>query len=49
MLFGVLVLFLSCETTSFFEFPKTASAALPFTVFTVTALLLKSGSAPFHY
>lgn len=49
MLFGVLVLFLSCETTSFFAFPKAASAALPFTVFIVTSLLLKSGSAPFHY
>lgn len=49
LLFGIFVLFVSCETTSFFVFPTQYAAALAFTAFCSSAFLIKAGSAPFHY
>jgi len=49
LLFGILILFISTETTSFFVFPADQNTALSFSVFMTSAMLLKTGASPFHY
>lgn len=49
LLFGIFLLFVSCDRTSFDVFPTHEVAALSFTAFCSTAFLIKTGSAPFHY
>jgi NADH-quinone oxidoreductase subunit N len=49
LLFGMFMLFVSCDSTSFSVFPTEQIAALIFTAFCSCAFLIKAGSAPFHY
>lgn len=49
LLFGVFLLFVSCDTTSFTALPVEQATILYVVSFCLSALLLKLGVAPFHY